>query len=98
MTKASDLFKDLQKRAEEAEVQWEEIDEICGRIRKRLDMKDDKAYLDSIATSMEEDIASLLLLLVEQLRPLSSSKGQVKEMQDAMEVFNGLLTGGIPTK
>jgi hypothetical protein len=72
-----DIFAELNKKLKENDKRWKEIDMLAKRI-KEFDEPD------------IEDMANLLLLLVEQLRPAENTKEQIENMQIDI---NNLLSG-----
>ena len=76
-----DIFSEVNKQLKESKARWVEIDRVTLELKQ------------SIENNIPEDpkqITKLLLLLVEQMRPLQDSMGQAEDMQ---KEINDMLVG-----
>lgn len=68
-----DIFAEVNKQMRESKERWTEIEKLAQELRHTKET--------AAVVSSETKIISLLLLLVEQLRPLQSTMGQAEDMQ-----------------
>jgi len=66
------IFDELKKLADENEARWEKIDVLIEKLSKHTN--------DEV-----KELTQLVLLLAEQLRPISSSKAQMEQIEDGMK-------------
>jgi hypothetical protein len=82
-----DIFKQMNEQIKENKVRWKKIDGLAGTLEAELDRRDCNENSISL-------IASLVLLLVEQLRPLNSAENEVEKLQNEIgNLINGLAGG-----
>jgi len=77
------ILEELQKRAEESNERWEAINSIVAEISDVMNDENSEARTEQLA----ELNAGLLLLLVDQLRPMAASSASF----DAGEMLKGIL-------
>lgn len=68
-----DIFSEVNKQLKESKERWVEIDRVAKALTTSLD--------NNVLTEDNKQMAKLLLLLVDQLRPLQDSMGQAEDMQ-----------------
>ena len=81
------IFDSLKTQMAANKERWEKIDKIVERIHKRI------SFGDEISGSERSDTMTLLLLLVEQLRPLANTDS--KQLDGLERDINKLLSGGM---
>lgn len=87
----SDLFSKLNQLAKENQKRWEKIDCLCDELSRWLKS-------DNRTGWAETNMANLLLLLVEQMRPNQVSEDQIDELQKEMSNLSNIFKGGPPKK
>jgi len=95
------MFKELQKKAKENEERWEKIDELIKDIEfVSADNHVRRDYLDNGITisNILYPMIQLLLLLAEQIRPISSASQDVEKATKEIGNLLGSLSSMIPKK
>lgn len=82
------IFDELQKKAEENNERWESIDAVVQELNR---VRNDEG---SSAKEIAELNSALLLLVVEQLRPMRESSEAAKELKESLSSMLGSIAGG----
>jgi len=86
-----DMFKKLQEQMKESNERWEKINEISEKLRYLLD---NDLYSGEENFSVNIMMVNLILLLVDQLRPINSGEEQVAKLQNDIQDMLGSIMGG----
>jgi len=86
-----DIFEKLQEQMKESNERWKEINEVSEKLRYLMD---NDLYSGEENFSVNIMMVNLILLLVDQLKPMYSSGEQVAKLQDDIKNMLGSITGG----
>lgn len=80
------MFEDLNKALKEGQERWEEIEEYSKRLREHLE----SGRRITMESSLN-DLACLVLRLVEHMRPMNPSKDQLEDATKGLaDLLNAL--------
>ena len=83
-----DIFKNFNEQVKANKEAWKKIDELCGILKRSMENK----YDGEAHNTVQEQ---LLLLLIEQIRPLSCVSGQAEKLEsDLTSMLNSFKTIG----
>lgn len=79
----SNIFSELNKQVKESKERWTEINKLAASLKAKTEAP--------FAKEQDIELISLVLLLVEQLRPLQATPGQAENMQKEINDMLGSL-------
>jgi len=87
-----DIFDNLGERLKEGEKRWKEIDELNGLLKEALKSQ---ATCPDIEDKKTMYMGKIIMLLVEEMRPMCNVGEQAKKMQEEIEAMLNIGMGAM---
>jgi len=84
------MFDDMNKTIREGQSRWKEIEECCEDVKDISQGEDECQNINEINIGK---LSKLLLLIVDHLRPMNPTQGQLDDVTKGLTDLLGSLTG-----